>query len=161
MVDRPMPVGASDPRATLEAWLDFARDGVAAKVAGLDELEARRRLVDSATTVLGIVRHLAAAEEWWFHCVVAGGVEDPALAARNDWTLDETTLESALDTYAHQCARSRAIQATVPELATRVAHSRHDTLDYSWVLTHMIEETARHLGHLDVLVEQLVGRTGT
>jgi len=153
------PATLGDPRRTLESWLDFQRTGVGFKIEGLSEHDARRQLVTSPTTVLGIVRHLRVVEQWWFQGVLAGLDVHP-FVEYDEWILDEQSFESALDASDEECAASRVVQASLPDLSTLARHHDFSHVDYAWLLGHLIEETARHLGHLDVLVEQLSGRRG-
>ena len=156
---------AADERASLEAFLDFQRATVLLKVAGLPEELARRRLVASRTTVAGIVQHLAGAERYWFRARLLGdGWSYPG------WDVDEdadfevaatTTLAEVVADYELACAEARAVAADLPlEALAAVRGEGGDYVSLRWILLHMIEETARHTGQLDVLRELLDGATG-
>jgi uncharacterized damage-inducible protein DinB len=122
-------------------------------------------MVPSGTSLLGIVKHLAYVERGWFQRVWAGQEisvpwteEDPDA----DWRIepDETT-QDVLALYEGECARSREIVAAAASLDEVVVHPRwKEELSRRWILTHMLEETARHVGHADILREQLDGATG-
>lgn len=136
------------------------------KVAGLSDDLARRRLLPSATTALGLVKHLAYVEHWWFRCVFEGS--DPSepwasapWADDPDWdfhSAEHDRLAEVVVLYERECERSRAIaaDAELDDLAS--TPGRDETL--RWILVHMIEETARHNGHLDLLRELLDGSVG-
>ena len=160
------PAYDRDERSTLTEFLDYHRATVHLKVAGLSEDDAWRRFVPSLTSAAGIVKHLGYVEQSWFRVRLAGETGLPV-----PWTddnpdadfepADGDTLESLLDVYTRQCDRSRAIAASMQldDLAAAPARDgRHATL--RWVLVHMIEETARHNGHLDLVRELIDGQTG-
>lgn len=160
---RPKPPFAGDERDTLNGFLDFLRATVERKVAGLDHAQIRQPLVASSPLMTpgGVVKHLVAVERWWFSEVLGDGAAPPLFSADDhdfEFRLtDGETAESLLADYAAECERSRAIVAAM-EL-TQVAERRRQ-VSVRWVLTHMIEETARHVGHLDLLRESLDGATG-
>lgn len=145
---------------TALAFLDFARACLLKKVEGLDEEQLRRRLVVSDTTLLGLVQHCAAGERWWFAHHVGG---DPAYADI-DFTMVVPPERSAADVVADFRAAveesNRHIAAAgSPETLTKVpVDGRPKTL--RWVLAHKTSELARHVGHADILREQLDGVTG-
>ncbi|QBI52879.1 DinB family protein [Streptomonospora litoralis] len=135
---------------------------MAGKVRGVTEEQARRRLVSSETTLAGLLRHLAVVECKWFRLVVAGGdAEELHLPGRGEsWVVPEdATLASLTADYERGCADSRAIAARYS--LDDVFDSGEDiTVSLRWILVHMIEETARHAGHADILREQTDGSTG-
>jgi hypothetical protein len=162
---RPPFVGGE--RDQLMGWYDLQRSLVAWKCHGLDEADAHRALLPTSPlmTVAGIVSHLRWAEHTWFEVLFRGSPaegpqfsDDPEDA---DMLVDGVPLAQLLDDYAAQCARSNEIIA---------AHSlddvgRHPDFESAraslrWMVIHMIEETARHVGHLDILREQLDGSVG-
>ncbi|MCI0688206.1 MAG: DinB family protein [Sporichthyaceae bacterium] len=153
-------------RGMLEEFLDWHRATVHRKVAGLSEADARKRLVGSVTTAAGIVKHLAEVERWWFQMVLAGRDDVPMLSTVDDPDADfrvagTDTVAGLLAGYEAECAISRRLVADVPDLdfvAPRTVRGKQYSL--RWILLHMLEETARHNGHLDILREQLDGSTG-
>ncbi len=157
----------ADERTTLDAFLDFYRDAIKAKVRGVSEEDARRRLVPSQTTLAGLIKHLARVEMSWFqrrlaqtpieHLPYLQSVEeDPD----SDFRLGpEDTVEGLIAWYDEQCARSREIAANY-ELDHVVPHPFLGEVSLRWIVVHMIEETARHAGHADILREQIDGSTG-
>lgn len=156
----PYPMPGNSAKASLEAWLDFVRERTAAKVVGLSDEDARRSLVGSETSVTGIIQHLAWVEHTWFHQIVAGLSPSPEFEALEPFSVDSVSLAAALNLYLAECERSRRVVDAVVSLDTPVANAQYPWMDLSWVLTHMIEETSRHLGQLDILREQLDGKTG-
>lgn len=153
---------AGDERATLESFLDDYRDIVVRKVSGLSDADARRRLVSSQTTVGGLIKHLRWAEYGWFDQLLQERVDDNRRNHERSWEFDFSPAESLatlIAQYQAQCAQSRRIAARYP-LDHTVPHVRLGSVSLRWIYVHMIEETARHAGHLDILREQLDGTTG-
>ena len=162
---RPEPPHVAGEAETVSGFLDFQRATLLWKLEGLDDEQLRRAMVPSGTSLLGIVKHLAYVERGWFQRVWAGQEitvpwteEDPDA----DWRIepDETT-QDVLALYEGECARSREIVAAASSLDEAVVHPRwKEELSRRWILAHMIEETARHVGHADILREQLDGAVG-
>ncbi|MFC3995103.1 DinB family protein [Nocardiopsis sediminis] len=151
-------------RETLEAFLDYLRDAVVRKISGVSEEDARRRLVPSHTTLAGMLPHLILVEKNWFHRTLTGrtraeiGIElsDPD----DSWAVPEgATVASLIAEYERVCARSREIAAGY-KLDDHAPHEEVGDVSLRWILVHMIEETGRHAGHLDILREQLDGAKG-
>ena len=148
---------------TLLSFLDFQRAMVPWKIDGLDEEQARRPMVDSGTSLLGIVKHLAWVEKWWFNAYIGDAdvefpwsEEDPDA----DWRIEEgDSIETILGFYADAVRDANAVIAATDSLDV-VGSKLEDPRSLRWVLVHMIEETARHLGHADILREQIDGTTG-
>ncbi|WP_343600402.1 DinB family protein [Mycobacterium sp.] len=153
------PVGE---RATLEAFLDDYREIVVRKVAGLSDADARRRLVASATTVGGLVKHLRWAEYGWFDQLLHQRADDNRRPHERAWEFEigpGESLVTLVTEYRSQCEDSRRIAARYA-LDDTVPHVHLGAVSLRWIYVHMIEETARHAGHLDILREQLDGATG-
>ena len=154
-------VRTAKTRKALEAFLDAQRDAVVRKVAGVADESARRPLVPSGTTLAGIVKHLAFVERYWFQEVFAGGEpeypwteEDPDA----DWRVEPwETVDGLVRFYEAEIERSREISAAAKSLKQRDSRNR---ASLRWILLHMIEETARHAGHADILRDQIDGATG-
>ena len=160
---RPRPPHAGDECAVLGGFLDFQRATVIRKVHGLSEEQARRSLLPSTlTTAAGIVKHLRYVERWWFTQVLAGrevaeiwSAEDPDA----EWRVGlEETVPQLIQAYRDECARSRDVLAT-HSLDDIAAHPDSDH-SVRYILVQMVEETARHAGHLDVIRELTDGVTG-
>ena len=152
-----------DERATLESFLDDYRDIVVRKASGLSDADARRRLVPSSTTVAGLVKHLRWAEYGWFDQFLQGKSDDNRRAHERSWEFEigaEESLPTLITEYQAQCEQSRRIAAEYP-LEHTLPHGRlGTTVSLRWIYLHMIQETARHTGQLDILREQLDGATG-
>lgn len=150
-----------DERAILEGMLDWDRAVVANKARGLDHDGATRVATPTGVTVLSIVTHLAYVEGRWFRHHLAGdeGVaKDPAEAFV---VAPDLTVEAAIAGYEEACAASRAVAAGRPlDTPCAIPHVHLGVVDLRYVMVHMIEETARHLGHLDVLRELTDGQVG-
>jgi uncharacterized damage-inducible protein DinB len=166
----PEPPRAGDERQTLVAFLDYYRAVVADKASGLNAAQLDVRLAPSTLTLGGIVHHLALVENWWFHQVLLG--LEPGEPWRSapweedrDWdftvasSLDPQTI---LDRYAAECERARAAVDSAADL-DRVSvwrNTQGEGFSLRWILVHMIEETARHAGHADLIRESIDGATG-
>ncbi len=155
-------MSSSGERRVLEVFLDLYRDILKRKLAGLSDQQIRQRHVPSQTTLGGIVKHLAAVEREWFQVVLAGRGEDElgAPAPDDGWTLSsDDTAESLLAGYERACAASREAASRL-SLDDSVSHPRLGRVSLRWIYVHMIEESARHVGHADILREQTDGATG-
>nr|WP_186355730.1 DinB family protein [Streptomonospora sp. PA3] len=155
---------AGGEREVLDVFLDYLRWVVAQKVRGLTEEQARRSLVASETTLAGILHHLMLVERNWFQRIVGGRgsaeLELPPSNAEDTWDVPAgATLDSLIADYERECARSRETAARFG-LDDVFEHEEVGGLSLRWILVHMIEETARHAGHADILREQTDGRTG-
>ena len=152
----------------LLAFLAAQRDAVLSIVAGLDEEAWHRSVVPSGWTPAGLVEHLGGAEWHWFQGVVTGTVPEPQPGDEDLPPYDPTAAfvsdePSAEITrfYRDQCAASDAVLAVTPLSASpRGKHGAFEPPDVRWVVLHMIEETARHAGHLDIARELIDGQTG-
>jgi hypothetical protein len=148
-------------REVLEGFLELCRGAVARKLAGVAELDARRSLVPSRTTLLGLVKHLAAVEREWFGMVLGGRSPDQlGIPADDGWGPGpHDTVEGVLEDYRRACAESRAVAGRF-DLEETVVRPPLGSVSVRWIYVHMIEETARHAGHADILREQTDGSTG-
>jgi uncharacterized damage-inducible protein DinB len=155
-------VSTSRERQVLEAFLDLYRDILGRKLTGLSDQQIRQRHVPSQTTLGGLAKHLAAVEREWFQVVLAGrsGEELDAPLPDDGWTLaSDDTAEILLAGYERACAASRQV-ASGFSLDDCVPHPRLGQVSLRWIYVHMIEESARHVGHADILREQTDGATG-
>jgi uncharacterized damage-inducible protein DinB len=159
----PDPPSGLDEKATLCAFLDWYRDAVVRKVDDLDFAAATRKLVPSYSTPLGIVKHLGYVERGWFQRRFLGSdafrMPIPERVAFEFTAQPGETVASVVAFYRQECEISRQITAE-HELEDESVQpdSPHETL--RWILVHMVEETARHVGQLDILREQIDGATG-
>jgi predicted enzyme related to lactoylglutathione lyase/uncharacterized damage-inducible protein DinB len=166
--DRPLPpIRTADEPTMLTAMLDWYRDGVVGKVAGMRQEDATSTPLPSGTTAAGLVKHLAFVEDHWFTRVLAQQPLPSPWAqapfdADPDWEFHSAALEPLADSvalYEQACERSRTVTRAM-ELDHVAVDERGREHSLRFVLLHMIEETARHLGHLDLLRELADGATG-
>jgi hypothetical protein len=152
--DRKPPRLVGDDRAVLLALLQYQRESVVRKVEGFDDAAAAWSPVASGTSLRWLVAHLAEAEHRWLVERFAGA-DDP-------WPDTGDTLAAAVAAYRAQWARSDAVVAAAPSLAAscRRPEPDLDPVDLRWILAHLLEETARHAGHADIVAELLDQRTG-
>jgi hypothetical protein len=162
---------ATDPEAVaLMMFLDAQRDAVLAIVAGLSETALRTPVLPSGWTPLGLVEHLGHAERHWFQRVATGSMEALPWPDDDDDEDADAPFVTAQPTaavvafYRAQCARSNEVlAATGLDTPPRGRHNREgadEVTDLRFIALHMLEETARHAGHLDVVRELLDGTTG-
>jgi hypothetical protein len=150
-------------KESLQASLDRHRDVVLWKIRGVDDDDLRRPLTPSGTNLLGLVKHLGAVEYGWF-CTTFGR-ETEALPYDEDDEDADLRIdldESTEDIVAFYRRARAAADVVIGELAlddTGTAWSG-ETVSLRWVMIHMIEETARHAGHLDIVRELIDGVTG-
>jgi hypothetical protein len=170
------PPLAGTEAATLVGFLDFHRDTLRMKVAGLDADQLATPLPPSSMTLGGLLKHLAYVEDWWFNQVFADNPAAPVWAevdweADADWDWHSATeqspeeLRGLLD---EAVAISDGILAEALaspgglEAGSKRRSSRHPERVFSlrWILVHMIEEYARHNGHADLIRESIDGQVG-
>jgi len=152
-----------DEKTSLQVALQRHRDVVLWKIEGLDDDQLRRQMTPSGTSLLGIVKHLAAVEYGWF-CSTFGREVEPMPFDEEDPEADlriapgETT-KDIVDFYNRACRAADAVigEVGIEELGTAWFG---DLVSMRWVLIHMVEETARHAGHMDILRELVDGATG-
>ncbi len=145
-----------DERRTLLALLQYQRSSLVDKVSGVSDEAARRPMVDSGTSLLWLVQHLTRAEWLWIVCRFAG--EDVVLPGD---TLDPTdSMADAVDGYRRAWSRSECIIAASGLDESCRGLGDEPPANLRWVLTHLLEETARHAGHADILRELIDGSTG-
>ena len=154
MDETPPPRLNADEKATQLAFLNYLRDVLIRKVSGLPDEAARRAGTDSGTNLLGLIKHLAGAEQLWFRWAFLGEDPFPELGMT---PTDEDTVENLLAAYRSAIARANEIIENCDDLDRL---SARENCSMRWILAHMIEETARHAGHADSLREQLDGSVG-
>ena len=158
-------LGAGTERELLDTWLDAHRRTLLWKCSGLtaDQLKTPAD-PPSTLTLLGLVRHLADCERWWFthHAAQRPMVDLFCTEADPDADFDgvpEADAAADLATFAAECQASRAVTADL-DLDAELASESGRALSVRWIFLHMIEEYARHNGHADLLREHLDGATG-
>ncbi|NSC24623.1 DUF664 domain-containing protein [Streptomyces albus subsp. chlorinus] len=172
----PLPEGEpapdlADPHALLEGYLDYYRGSLLRKAAALDEDELRRSRLPSGWTPLELIRHLQYVERRWLEWGFAGRqVPDPwgdrgTGKAEDRWEVPRgTSTREVLDAFAAQCDRSRRVTAEAALGQRAAVGGRFPTPEeapsLAWILFHLLQEYARHVGQLDVAVELAGGGTG-
>ncbi len=152
-------------REMLRAYLEFHRETLARKCAGLPDDDLRRRPTPSALSLLGLVRHMAEVERSWFRRVIDG--EDVPLVWSGDgdfqvaYDAATATRAEAFAAWEAEVAHARRIEAEAPSLdATGVDRMSGEAYSLRLVMLHMIQEYARHNGHADLLREGIDGTVG-
>ncbi len=156
------PPLAAPEKETLQAFLDYQRATLLQKVSGVSDEDLRRKPTVSSLSLLGLVKHLAYVERSWFQVVflnrelsVPWAKEDPDADLRIE--PNETTA-SVLAFFQEAVAESAKIVAESSLDDKAQKSGDHPTM--RWILVHMIEETARHVGHADIIREAIDGVTG-
>lgn len=169
---RLVPPPQADERATLESWLDFFRETLALKCAGLDDEQARQASAEPSTlTLIGLVQHLARVECIWFQRVFAGldvwpEYADGVAPDAGFELVEGRGIEEVLSVWRAQVARGRELIAdaklddlgTLTEFQTGYVGAKEASL--RWIMFHVLGEYARHDGHADLLRERIDGVTG-
>jgi Protein of unknown function (DUF664) len=162
-VPRTRPPESGSEHEILTSLLDFLRATAVNKVSGLTDQQAFSAPVTSSElTPAGVVKHLTGVERFWFSIDFAGA-DVPWPWSENDphgnFPLSPgDTLTGIVAEYMTECDRSRsAVQAASLD---EMARGEGMTFNLRYALAHMIEETARHCGHLDILRERIDGSAG-
>ena len=158
MTDHRPPVTTGDERATLMALWQFQRESVVRKAEGLTDDEARQSPVASGTCLLWLVRHLAWAESLWIVERFAGRSPDPRFAAVPP--LGQDRIDAAIADYRATWAEVDAVIAGADLDDPCPDFGRPPEPDLRWIVAHLLEETARHAGHADIIREVIDGDTG-
>ena len=162
---RQLPAFVLTDRPMLEGWLDFQRATLAIKCEGLTDDQLRERAVPPSTlSLLGLVRHMAEVERNWFRPVLGGEPMSLIFAPDMDWDasfrdVDTADIKEAFEAWQAECDNARELVAAAPNLDVQ-GFRRSGYVSLRWVLTHMIEEYARHNGHADFLRELVDGGVG-
>lgn len=153
----------------LEGWLDYHRAVLVAKCAGLTDAQLRTRSVEpSSLSLIGLLRHMTVVEYAWFEKAFSGAPERDLYTSPDDPdyeinAIEDATGDEAYTEFMKACAMSRQLSE---------GRSLDDAADYTWrdgsvhrytlrwIMTHMIEEYARHNGHADLLRERIDGAVG-
>jgi len=146
-------------RAQFEAFLDEHRRELNSCLDGLTEEQARRSLVRSATTLLGLVKHATFVEKVWFDeavtCRSRAEIGIPATPGESFVLDDSDTIATVQQAHREACEASRRATASLG-LDDVVRGNRRGPLPLRWVYLHMLRELAQHCGHADILREQLL-----
>jgi hypothetical protein len=155
----------SSERDALNGFLDLQRDGLIRKVGGLSDADARKAPTASSLSLLALIKHSAIWERRWFQVILAGRADPGGWPEVRDSTQpdlrvgDDDTVAYWVADYREQIAESRAVVAS-RDLDAPCARADIADRNTRWVLLHMIEETARHAGHADIIRETLDGSRG-
>ncbi|MEV5121956.1 DinB family protein [Streptomyces decoyicus] len=161
------PPHDADERTQLLGWLDMQRAIIHWKCEGLSEADTHRSVLPTSPhmSMAGLVSHMRWVEHCWFEVVLLGRpavgpqFDDGPEAA--DMRVDGTRLPQLLDEYTRQCAVSdEIIAAHSLDDVGKHPEFRDSAASLRWIMFHMIEETARHAGHMDTIRELLDGRKG-
>lgn len=164
---RSEPAYDANERDMLEGWLNFHRVTLVIKCEGLDDAQRNLRPIPTSSLSLhGLVRHLSEVEHYWTSIVLMGSSRDEGIYcddAAPDADFDATessTFESDLAIFHEQCrlADARMAQASLESLS--IANHHGQPITVRWILTHLIEEYARHNGHADLIRELIDGAVG-
>lgn len=177
MIEPPLPEGEpaptlADPHELLEGHLDFCRSTLLRKARALSEEQLRTSVLPSGWTPLELIRHLTHVERrwlcWGFEAEPVPepwGDRGPGGSAQDPWRVPAgMSVERVLADFAEQRLRSREISGGARlDQRARVGgrfttETERPTL--AWTLFHMLQEYARHVGHLDVVVELAGAGTG-
>jgi uncharacterized damage-inducible protein DinB len=166
----PAKLPTGDEFALLTGFLDYYRAVMVRKAEGLTRDQLAVRLGPSDLTLGGLVKHLAFAEDIWFdHRLLGNDRGEPWASvdweADPDWELHSAAddePEAILQLYEAACERSRQAVTQVGDLdaMAKLPNRRGEVFSMRWILIHMIEETARHAGHADLIRESIDGATG-
>lgn len=166
MVPFPEPARTDDLRLLLLTYLDFYRDVVAAKVRGLTPAHMSHSCVGSGWTPAGLVTHLAYMERRWLQWGFLGEqVEDPwSDGGRDGWVAPSADPAPLLERLHREGRRTREIVLSheLTDLAATGGRfgTEQDTPQLQWILLHVLQEYARHAGHLDIARELADGSVG-
>ncbi len=159
----PKPPYAGPERETLQGILKDQRSLMLWKLEGVDRDAAARAQGPTGTSLLGIATHLAWVERWWFVDFIGGGKPDYPWTDEDpdaDWRIEPgETVESISELYATAVGEADAVIEGAESLDV-ASELRGVDRSLRWVLVHMIEETARHVGQADILREQIDGAVG-
>ena len=166
-MERTSPGRILDERQALEAWLDFHRDTLLHKCAGLTAGQLKERAVPpSRLSLLGLVRHMTEVERWWFRMHAANAdlpfPYDPDQTGQDFEALAEADAAANIEAFQQEIEHARAAVARTQlddVVPSRGEHPER-TRDIRWIYLHMIEEYARHNGHADLIRERIDGVTG-
>ena len=150
---------SDDERTQLDAFVEEYRSALEATLGCLTEEQARRRLVSSATTLLGLLKHVTWMQRVWFEeCVGGKSRRELGLVESVDESFqltDDDTIASVTAAYRQACKTARAAVVDLPLDAVVTGH-RAGPRTLRWVYLQVLRELAHHCGHADILREQLL-----
>jgi hypothetical protein len=150
-----------DERSQLDAFIEDYRTAIEVTLDGLTEEQARLRLVSSATTLLGLLKHVTWMQRVWFEeCVGGTSRQELGLVQSPDESFrlsDDDTITSVTAAHRAACVTARRAVADLP-LDTVVTGHRAGPRSLRWVHLQVLRELAQHCGHADILREQLLAQ---
>jgi hypothetical protein len=151
-------VPLDDERTQLDAFVEEYRSALELTLDGLTEEQARRRLVPSATTLLGLLKHVTWMQRVWFEeCVGGTSRRELGLAPNPEESFgltDDDTVASVTTAHREACARARTAVVDLALDAVVTGH-RAGPRTLRWVYLQVLRELAQHCGHADILREQV------
>jgi uncharacterized damage-inducible protein DinB len=163
----PEPASTPDLRGLLLDYLDFFRGVVAGKLDGLTDEDLRTSVVPSGWTPAGLANHLVNVERRWLRWgFLAERLEDPWRDSATDggWIVPDASMAELKERLDEAAVRTRSIVEAhaLTDTATLGGRFRDDASapQLQWILLHLIQEYARHAGHLDIARELIDGQTG-
>jgi hypothetical protein len=151
-------------RVQFEAFINEHRSMLNSCLDGLTEEQARRSLVPSRTTLLGLVKHATFVEKGWFDeaitCRSRAEIGIPATPDESFILEDQDTVASVRQAHREACEASRRA-TSVLELDDVLRGNRRGPLPLRWVYLHLLRELAQHCGHADILREQILREQAT
>lgn len=158
-VPRPDETTPADEITMARGWLHHLRESAILKLENLDDEQLRWKPAPTANSLGAIVVHLGYAERLWFRVVFAGEAMDLSWRAHmfdlpRGWSADDVVAFYRAETAAADAVLDRVTSFDLPA----ASEARPTTL--RWIVMHMVEETARHAGHLDITRELVDGTTG-
>lgn len=148
----------------LTTFLEFQRNALVRKCAGLTDEQLRTRSIPSSgVSLIGLVRHLATVERWYFQSVIAGESPGSIFDHESDEAFRDVDTAMGDETFAiwrAEIAQSRRVTDAFPLDASSAIPTGGLVVTLRWVLVHMIDEYARHLGHADIVREAIDGAVG-
>lgn len=156
---RSFDVPLDDERTQLDAFIEEYRSAIEVTLDCLTEQQARRQLVSSATTLLGLLKHVTWMQRVWFEVCVGGtSLRELGLVQSPDESFrlsDDDTVASVTAAHREACATARTAVADLP-LDTVVTGHRAGPRTLRWVYLQVLRELAHHCGHADILREQVL-----
>ena len=167
-VERTEPTRTACDRESLEQWLNFHRETLLMKCAGLSAEQLKARSVPpSGLSLLGLVRHMVEVERWWFRMYAGNEQIGPEYRSSDNQSADFDDLDDAdaaddLETFRREvgAARDAVRDKELDDVISSPGHAPEQTRSIRWVYLHMIEEYARHNGHADLIRECIDGAVG-
>lgn len=172
--ERPHPPRTGAESETLLGFLEYCRSTLRIKASGLTSAQLATTLPPSSMTLGGMIKHLAYVEDWWFSCIFAGQDPTPPFDqapwdSDDDWEWHSAASDSPAELFAlweRTLDTSRRITDAALSAGSGMdqlsaSRDRHGTTPaLRWVVTHMIEEYARHAGQADLIRESIDGQVG-